>query len=680
MEDKKTENLEATSSLTNEDFTFVQDNDRLHDQKFETKPTTFFKDALKRFVKSRSSVVAASILLVLIGMSIIVPFADSNDINSPLGQASYLPPKWFDGDLGGFLDGTDRVDNAILDPSTLKLPEDSDYKEFAIVGDITTRSSYSDAYSNAVAKYGKGGYLTITNSGNKEEGIFTAVDEGIRSAEITLDLSASYSYKVNFSLEQSVVREGTSLSTYLAFSSTLDEENGEVLIPLTPVTAWEGEGIESLEVSDVSATLTSYMEENSIAVPSSLNGRFAVMVSAPEDEASSANSLAIGSIESNVVTSGVGVAFSTGLEARKAIASQSKSAYSGFPSSSLPTIGLKHAEVVYGSFRYDFYAAAFGDVEYEFTEIDIQNYIERGWLEYEWGTGSQPSSWRLTESGETYCPLRSVQYQTIVENPFEPDLNTRSVHGTRSLYRQLYFEGKIGSCTAPKYIFGTDRNGKDFFKVVFSGLLTSLGLGVLASAINIVIGLIWGAISGYFGGWVDMIMERLTEILGGVPFIIVMTLVALLWNNNGGGTTFWTFLFALCLTGWIGISGTTRSQFYRYKGREYVLASRTLGASDARLIFKHILPNAVGTIVTSAVLMIPSVIFTEANISYLLPGALALKNSFGVTIESVQSDISKAPYLIVSASLIMALLMISFNLFGNGLRDAFNPSLKGSDD
>ncbi len=676
MEDKKLENQEAASSLTNEDFTFVQDNERLHDQKFETKPTTFFKDALKRFVKSRSSVVAASILLVLIGMSIIVPFADANDINTPLGQASYLPPKWFDGNLNGFLDGTDWVESAILNPETGKLPEDSDYKEFAIVGDITTRSSYSDVYSNAVAKYGKGGYLTITNAGYKEDGVFRAVDEGIRSKEVTLDLSSSYNYKVNFSTEQSVVWDGTSLSTYLAFSSTLSEEAGEILIPLTAETAWGEKGIESLEVSNVSSALTTYMEENSIAVPSSISGRFAIVVSAPENEASSANSLAVGSVESNVS----GVTFSAGLDARKAMADKSSNAYSGFPDAHLPTIGVKHAEVVYGSFRYDFYAAAFGDVDYEFTEIDIQNYIDKGWLEYEWGTGSEPESWRLTESGETYCPLRTVDYQTVVENPFEPDLNTRSVHGKRSLYRQLYFEGKIGSCAAPKYIFGTDRNGKDFFKVVFSGLLTSLGLGVLASAINIVIGLIWGAVSGYFGGWVDMIMERLTEILGGVPFIIVMTLVALLWNNNGGGTTFWTFLFALCLTGWIGISGTTRSQFYRYKGREYVLASRTLGASDARLIFKHILPNAVGTIVTSAVLMIPSVIFTEANISYLLPGALALKNSFGVTIESVQSDISKAPYLIVSASLIMALLMISFNLFGNGLRDAFNPSLKGSDD
>ena len=199
----------------------------------------------------------------------------------------------------------------------------------------------------------------------------------------------------------------------------------------------------------------------------------------------------------------------------------------------------------------------------------------------------------------------------------------------------------------------------------------------MASIINIFIGIIWGSISGYFGGWVDLVMERITEILGGMPWIVMMTLIILLLGSN-----FWTFLLALCLTGWMGIANITREQFYRYKGREYVLASRTLGASDGRLIFRHILPNGIGTIVTSAVLMIPGVIFTEANISYLLPNLITFGNtqSFGITMSNVQGDIQYYPFLIVSASIIMALIMISFNLFGNGLRDAFNPSLKGSDE
>ena len=132
----------------------------------------------------------------------------------------------------------------------------------------------------------------------------------------------------------------------------------------------------------------------------------------------------------------------------------------------------------------------------------------------------------------------------------------------------------------------------------------------------------------------------------------------------------------------MGIAGTTRSQFYRFKGREYVLASRTLGASDARLIFKHILPNGIGTIVTGAVLMIPGVIFTEANVAYLLPGVLQYEGgivSFGLTLSDAQSYLNHYPYLIVSASIVMVLIMIAFNLFGNGLRDALNPSLKGAD-
>jgi oligopeptide transport system permease protein len=248
---------------------------------------------------------------------------------------------------------------------------------------------------------------------------------------------------------------------------------------------------------------------------------------------------------------------------------------------------------------------------------------------------------------------------------------------TESLYRWDYYSGYINKCEYPHYIFGTTANGNDFFKIVFSGLFTSLALGVMTALINITVGVIWGAVSGYFGGWTDILLERLVEILGGMPWIVMMTLIILLLGSN-----FWTFLLALCITGWMGVAEETRSQFYRYKGREYVLASRTLGANDWRLIFRHILPNGIGTIVTSVALIIPSVIFSEATISYLLPGTLQFSGSqsFGVTLETAQGEIGQHPYMIISASIIMVLLMISFNLFGNGLRDAFNPSLKGSDE
>jgi oligopeptide transport system permease protein len=144
------------------------------------------------------------------------------------------------------------------------------------------------------------------------------------------------------------------------------------------------------------------------------------------------------------------------------------------------------------------------------------------------------------------------------------------------------------------------------------------------------------------------------------------------------GDALWVFALALCLTGWMGTASRTRTQFYRFKGREYVLASRTLGASDMRLIFRHILPNALGTIVTSTVLMIPGLIFTEASLSYLGLG-LQGSDSFGTILSENQGKLGEYPALILFPSVVISLLMISFNLFGNGLRDALNPSLKGSE-
>ena len=210
-------------------------------------------------------------------------------------------------------------------------------------------------------------------------------------------------------------------------------------------------------------------------------------------------------------------------------------------------------------------------------------------------------------------------------------------------------------------------------KRVFTGLLTSLGLGILIFAICFSFGLVYGAICGYFGGNIDIALQRFCDLLSGVPWIVIMTICILNLGSNFG-----TFILAMCMTGWIGTSSLTRTQFYRFRDREYTLASRTLGASNFRLIFKHILPNAIGTIITSAVLMIPSVIFTEATISYLGLGFQDMQ-SLGVILSDNQTYLNTYAYLILFPSVIMALIMISFNLFGNGLRDAFNPSLKGSD-
>lgn len=741
MARKKT-NIEPEAASTYseaKDFEFVQQDASIHDQKFSTKPTTYFKDAMKRFVKNRSSVVAGCILFVLIAMAIIVPVANKNDITTPSATQSYLPPKWFDGDLNGFFDGTGRVENVVLDQFD-NLPADSNYESYAIIGEIDKSESYSSTWTTAVKNYGKNGALRIGNgSENDEAGNFNSAPSGIISPSVTISLSdESLSYKANF-------YEGASnqnsdeghLYTYLGFAipnsesgSTTDEpevaimaegdesEDGEgeeegessavispdsvIMIPLTePVEITDQV---TLEATDIAATLS---ESEALAghEGDALTGRFAIVISAPEEVVDTANSIYVESIETASSTGALSsISWSDATAAYGAMDAVSSGSYSRYGDAT--SLGIYRSEVTYGSFRYDYYAAAFGDVSgIEFTRNDIAGYIRNGWIEEISATEDNGSTtvfykndgsmdapvWPtvrktynsvnliLTGEGDTYCPLRSIQTIKAQPNLMDPNNPTVTIQisGTQSLYRQLYFAGTIGSCKMPKYFFGTDRNGKDFFKVVFSGLLTSLGLGLLSSAINIIIGLIWGAISGYFGGWTDLLMERFCEILGGMPFIVMMTLIVLLM-----GSSFWTFLLALCLTGWIGVASETRRQFYRYKGREYVLASRTLGASDARLIFKHIMPNGIGPIITSSVLMIPSVIFSEANVAYLMPTLLSFggAQSFGITLSNVQGDLTLYPYLIVSASIVMALIMICFNLFGNGLRDAFNPALKGADE
>ena len=242
----------------------------------------------------------------------------------------------------------------------------------------------------------------------------------------------------------------------------------------------------------------------------------------------------------------------------------------------------------------------------------------------------------------------------------------------------------------PVFLFGCNSQGQDICLRLALGCRFSLLLGIGITIINFIIGLIWGAISGYYGGTADLIMERITDILSNVPSIIIMTIVQIQLNNNlalnqalgAVGCIVVAFLIAFVYNGWVGVSSTTRMQFYRFKGQEYVLASRTLGARDSRLIFKHILPNAAGTLVTSCVLMVPSVIFSESNLSYLGIIDFSTSNivSLGAMLNDGQGKLSTYPHILLFPAIVISLLMISFNLFGNGLRDAFNTSLRGSED
>jgi len=231
---------------------------------------------------------------------------------------------------------------------------------------------------------------------------------------------------------------------------------------------------------------------------------------------------------------------------------------------------------------------------------------------------------------------------------------------------------------SPKFLFGTTSEGQDILTCLASGARFSFLFAIAVALVNMIFGALYGAIEGYYGGKTDLVMERISDILSAVPFMIVITLLKM---HMGGASNIIILFIAFFLTGWIGMAGTVRMQFYRFKNQEYVLAARTLGAKDGRLMWKHIFPNSLGTIVTNYALVIPSMIYSETSLSYL--GIINLSSgnltSVGTLLANGQSYLMSYPHIIAFPSVFLALLMLSFNLFGNGLRDAFNPSLRGSE-
>lgn len=247
----------------------------------------------------------------------------------------------------------------------------------------------------------------------------------------------------------------------------------------------------------------------------------------------------------------------------------------------------------------------------------------------------------------------------------------------RVLYSEYY---KYINGYYADHLLGTNQHGQDILVCLAYGARLSFLLAFAVSIINFFIGVIYGAIEGYYGGTADLVMERIVDVLNSVPFIVVATLFQLHLADKVGAVP--SLLFAFVLTGWIGIAYRVRTQFYRFKNSEYVLAARTLGAKDRRLIFRHILPNSLGTIITGTILIIPDVIFSESMLTYL--GIVNLETSgftsIGTMLSNGQAYLNTYPHIILFPALFISLLEIAFNLFGNGLRDAFNPSLRGAEE
>ncbi|MBQ1383932.1 MAG: ABC transporter permease [Firmicutes bacterium] len=223
------------------------------------------------------------------------------------------------------------------------------------------------------------------------------------------------------------------------------------------------------------------------------------------------------------------------------------------------------------------------------------------------------------------------------------------------------------------YWFGTDYLGRDLWTRLWRGARVSLVIALVSVVVNVVIGVTYGSIAGYYGGKIDMVMMRITEVINAFPNIVVMTLFIMIF-----GTGIMSIILALVVRDWIGTARLIRAQFYRFKENEYVLAARTLGVPDRTLIFRHILPNSIGPIITRTALAVPGAIFSESFLAYIGLGLKPPEPSIGILLSEGQKVLLYYPTQVLFPAILISVLCISFNMFGNGLRDAFDPTQRGA--
>ena len=243
------------------------------------------------------------------------------------------------------------------------------------------------------------------------------------------------------------------------------------------------------------------------------------------------------------------------------------------------------------------------------------------------------------------------------------------------------------------HVFGTDDQGRDIMVRVMVGTRVSIIVGVCAALLVLVIGALYGSVSGYCGGMVDTVMQRIVEIIYSIPeMLIILLLSATLkpaleqFQNSGDGIlqsmvtllgpNLISMFIAFGLLYWVTMSRIIRGQILQLKQQEYVTAARALGAKGGRIISKHLLPNCIGQIVTTTFLQIPSAIFLESFLSFLGVGVSAPLTSLGSMCSEALSGLKTYPYRLFIPAVILSVMILSLNLFGDGLRDALDPKLK----
>src|SRR5918993_2472501 len=222
-----------------------------------------------------------------------------------------------------------------------------------------------------------------------------------------------------------------------------------------------------------------------------------------------------------------------------------------------------------------------------------------------------------------------------------------------------------------QFWFGTDEFGRDMWTRVWAGTRVSLYIAFLAAFLDMFVGVTYGAVSGFLGGRVDDVMQRILEILVGIPYLVIAILAMVVFNPG-----IITISIALGITGWVYMARIVRGRMLQLKEQEFTLASRSLGASRSRLVWKHLIPNSLGPIIVNLMFTIPSAIFAEAFLSFIGLGIQVPDASLGSLISDGAGEIRFHPYLLWFPSIVFCLIMICFNLLGDGLRDAFDPKMR----
>lgn len=256
------------------------------------------------------------------------------------------------------------------------------------------------------------------------------------------------------------------------------------------------------------------------------------------------------------------------------------------------------------------------------------------------------------------CLLALIAVLSVVGPWLRPQFGINSVN-----------QGTMNLKPNAEHWFGTDNLGRDLWVRTWYGTRVSILIGIAGAAMELVIGAVYGAVAAYFGGLVDDIMMRIIEILSSIPYLIVVLLIVIMFGNKGIAP----LIIAMGITGWVGMARLVRGQILSIKEQEYVLAAKALGSKPFSIILKHLLPNTVGVMIVDVTFAVPVYIFAEAFLSYIGLGVQSPNTSLGALCSSGTTSLMFYPFQLFWPAFVISLIMLTFNLFGDGLNDALDP-------